>query len=104
MKISNQLKGKSIFYFFFNSSLGIKIHVHSVTMKATSIEDELKFIDEQLVSKIIIDRVYFSYNIIIIVAEEKNKNLKSDVEELKLQLLKTDPNFKFWCILNTFSQ
>ena len=58
MKISNQLKGKSIFDIFFNSSLGIKIHVHSVTMKATSIEDELKFIDEQLVSKII-DSVYF---------------------------------------------
>ena len=39
---------------------------------------------------------------IIIVAEEKNKNLKSDVEELKLQLLKTDPNFKFWCGLKFF--
>jgi len=48
-------------------------------MNAENVSDEIKFIDEQM-----------------IVAEEKNRHLRDEVEQLKIEVMKVDPNFKFW--------
>jgi hypothetical protein len=66
IKISNDLKE-------------LKFKLHEVTMNAENVDDEIKFIDEQM-----------------IVAEDKNRRLKDEVEGLKMEVLRIDPNFKFW--------
>ena len=49
-----------------------------------------------LKSKPLVKYKYLKFLISNIVAEDKNRKLKDEVETLKIEVLKIDPNFKFW--------